>query len=301
MRMQILNCFVLLAVFYCTMPLCAGEKQGMPKGIAHKGLISDSYPENTMPAFEAACKSKFWGIEYDVRQTKDKKIVICHDDDVSRTSDGEGLVYEKTLVELQKFNFGVKKGMNDVRIPQFEEVFDLCHKNGKMQMIEIKDGASPEDVNKYWLSKILGKESGIRDRVPEGKEVCDVVVEKIKNAHAEKNTRIGCFTIRILLYVHKKYPDIQTHLFIGKRNFKKYLDPKKDMISMEKGSDAEKCLASVKSVGVKNTYLTKNIVEQFHDRGLSVDAWGISSQKEFDRMKAIGVDSVTLEDEKLLK
>ena len=70
---------------------------------------------------------------------------------------------------------------------------------------------------------------------------------------------------------------------------------------MKKGSDAEKCLASVKSVGVKAEYLNKTIVKQFHEHGLSVDAWGISSQKEFDRMKEIGVDSVTIEDEKLIK
>ena len=281
----------------------ATEKAVSPKAIAHKGIINkELYPENTMPAFEAACKSKFWGIEYDVRQTKDKKEVICHDDDVSKTSDGNGLVYEKTLEELQKFNFGVKKGMTEVRIPLFEEVFDLCHKNGKFQMIEIKDGASPEDVKKYWIGKFAGKGVGIRDRVPEGKEVCDVVVAKIKKAHAEKTTKIGCFTIRILLYVHNKYPDIQTHLFIGERNVNKYINQKNNKVSVKKGSDAEKCLASVKSVGVKAAYRkNKTIVKQFHDRGLSVDAWGIMSQAEYDRMKAIGVDSVTIEDESLLK
>lgn len=160
-----------------------------------------------MPAFIAASKSKIWGIEYDVRQTFDKKLVICHDENVSRTSDGQGLVYDMALAQLQQLNFGVKKGMSNVRIPQFDEVFDLCLANGKMQMIEIKDGT---ETVRYWAGKLGGKKLGIRDLVPEGKEVCDVVATKIKNTHSEQTTRIGCFTIRILLYVHDKYPYVQT-------------------------------------------------------------------------------------------
>ncbi len=278
-------------------PVAASEElQTTPFGIAHKGLIASSFPENTMPAFNAACKSKLKGIEYDVRQTSDKKVVICHDDEVDRTSDGKGFVYEMTLKELQKLNFGINKGMDNVRIPLFEEVFNLCLANGKMQIIEIKDGASKADVEKHLIGKVLG--NGIRDRVPEGKEVCDVVAAKIHEAHAEQTTKIGCFTIRILLYVHNKYPDIQTHLFIGKRNVKKYI--KNGKLSVGKG-DPAKCLASVKSVGVKAEYLTKTIVDGLHKRGLSVDAWGINTKDEFTRMKEIGVDSVTLEDETYLQ
>ena len=285
------NVVILLSICYCSLALYAGENQAIPKGIAHRGLTSVKYPENTLPAFEVACKSKFWGIEYDVRETYDKKLVICHDEDVSAASDGKGRICELRLKELLRLNFGVNKNMSNVQIPQFDEVFDLCHANGKMQIIEIKDGSDTSDAICFKL--------GLRERIPEGKGVCDVVAEKIKKCHAEKTTRIGCFTILILLYVHDFYPEIQTHLFIGDRNVDKYIKRKK--ISVKKGSDAEKCLASVKSVGVKSRYLTKDIVKGFHDRGLSVDAWGISSPKEYERMKSIGVDSVTLEDATFLK
>ena len=291
--------FGLLVVCLCVVTLWGDESQPAPHGIAHRGLTTESNPENTMPAFEAACKSKFWGVEYDVRQTYDKKLVICHDEDVSRTSDGSGLVYELKLKELQKLNFGEKIGMTDVRIPLFEEVFDLCLANGKMQVIEIKDGASLSDVEIYKTFRKFG----IRDRVAEGKEVCDVVAAKIKEAHAEQTTRIGCFTIRILQYVHTFYPDIQTHLFIGEHNYTKYISlTKKGLsVSVKGGSDAEKCLKSVKSVGVKASYLTASIVKEFHDRGLLVDAWGIKDKAGYEKMKSFGVDSVTLEDEAILQ
>ena len=301
----------------CLAMLGIGELHAKPRGIAHRGLISASYPENTMPAFEAACKSNIWGIEYDVRQTSDKKIVICHDVSVESTSDGIGLVYDLKLEELKRLNFGVKKGMSDVRIPEFDEVFDLCLANGKMQVIEIKDGASIEDVKKYWIKKLgkklgkrlgikiklpktLLKKYGIRDRVPEGIEVCDVVAAKIRKAKAEKTTTIACFTIRILQYVQKNYPDIQTHLFIGDRNFDKYIDTAEDKVLVEKGLPDE-CLVSVKSVGVKADYLTAAIVRDFHARGLTVDAWNVNSKEVYERMIKIGVDSVTLDDEALLQ
>ena len=90
-------------------------------------------------------------------------------------------------------------------------------------------------------------------------------------------------------------------MFIGERNVDKYINQKNNKVSVEKGSDAEKCLVSVKSVGVKAAYLNKTIVKQFHERGLSVDAWGIETQADYDKMKAMGVDSVTIEDESFLK
>lgn len=48
--------------------------------IAHRGYwTKNSVPENSRIAFKRALALKIYGAEFDVRQTKDGKIVVCHD------------------------------------------------------------------------------------------------------------------------------------------------------------------------------------------------------------------------------
>ena len=73
----------------------------MSKIFAHRGF-SGKYPENTMLAFEKAVEIGVDGIELDVHLTKDNELVIIHDEDIKRTTNGEGLVKDMTLEELKK-------------------------------------------------------------------------------------------------------------------------------------------------------------------------------------------------------
>ena len=282
LRNSILTVCVLLVACGPKVPK-ADETHVDPKVIAHRGLISQDYPENTMPAIVSACKSSVFGIEYDVRLTKDNKLVVTHDEDISSTSNGKGKVFKLTLNELQKYNFGGKKSQQHVPIATFEEAFYACEASRKFQVIEIKDGAE------YPKAK----------RLDEGKAVAQAIAEKVKTAGNEQRVVIGCFTTKILLHVQERYPNIGTHLFIGKRNVKEYISKKR--VYAKPGSDAEKCLRGLKSVGVMSSALTREVVDDFHRMGKEVNAWGIENRTEYERMKSIGVDSVTLEDVGLLK
>lgn len=71
-----------------------------PLVVAHRGASLER-PENTLPAFEAAVRAGADAVELDVRLTADGIPVICHDADVSRVTDGAGLVHELTLAELK--------------------------------------------------------------------------------------------------------------------------------------------------------------------------------------------------------
>ncbi len=66
--------------------------------VAHRGA-SVEQPENTITAFEAAIDAGADAVEFDVRMTADGHAVVMHDPDVSRTTDGRGLVAEMTLEE----------------------------------------------------------------------------------------------------------------------------------------------------------------------------------------------------------
>lgn len=89
---------------------------------AHRG-VSALMPENTLPAFGAALALGADEIEFDVRLTKDKQLVVSHDPELVRISDGNGLVMEHTLEELRQVNIGVRHGWQ-VSFCTPEEVFE---------------------------------------------------------------------------------------------------------------------------------------------------------------------------------
>ena len=68
---------------------------------AHRGASAYA-PENTMAAFYEAEKRGADGIELDVQMTKDGVLVVLHDEDVARTSNGRGLAREMTLSQLRE-------------------------------------------------------------------------------------------------------------------------------------------------------------------------------------------------------
>ena len=72
--------------------------------VAHRGL-SQKYPENTLEGFKAALMQHIDMLEIDVHFTKDKQLVVIHDDSIDRTSNQKGKVKDFTLEELKQFDF----------------------------------------------------------------------------------------------------------------------------------------------------------------------------------------------------
>ncbi len=66
---------------------------------AHRGLFG-SVPENTLAAFHLAREAEV-GIELDVRLTKDKQVVVFHDDTLQRAAGAKSKIEDLTYQELQ--------------------------------------------------------------------------------------------------------------------------------------------------------------------------------------------------------
>ena len=73
--------------------------------LAHRGG-GGLWPENTMMAFAGAANLGVDGLELDIHQTKDGRLIIIHDPTVDRISDGSGAVKNMTLAEVQSVDAG---------------------------------------------------------------------------------------------------------------------------------------------------------------------------------------------------
>jgi len=88
---------------------------------AHRG-VSALMPENTLPSFAAAIALGADEIEFDIRLTKDGKLIVSHDDSLDRISDSTGKLSDYTLEELRRVNIGIHHGWH-VSFCTAEEVF----------------------------------------------------------------------------------------------------------------------------------------------------------------------------------
>ena len=120
---------------------------------AHRGLWNEQYPENSLSAFAHAVQNGY-GIELDVHLTKDKKVMVFHDDSLERMCGVRGWIEDHTLAELRTLRLG---GTQEV-IPLLTEVFSVV--DGKVPiLIEIKGTSRNAEICEY-LAPVMDKYHG---------------------------------------------------------------------------------------------------------------------------------------------
>lgn len=110
------------------------------KYIAHRGF-SSVYPENTIPAIDAAIKKGYYGVEFDIHTTKDGIWILNHDSDIDKMTNGTGEISEMTYDELQEYNIDNGNGIENyenLKLPKFEDALKLISESGVVPFIEIK-------------------------------------------------------------------------------------------------------------------------------------------------------------------
>jgi len=70
---------------------------------AHQGGSFEG-PSSTIAAISNALKNGATAVELDVHATKDRKIVVCHDETVDRTTNHQGSIANFTLAEIQEMD-----------------------------------------------------------------------------------------------------------------------------------------------------------------------------------------------------
>lgn len=109
--------------------------------IAHRGESHDA-PENTLAAIDLAWHRNAAAVEIDVQLSRDKKIVVIHDENTWRVAGIDKMVADQSLAELKQLDVGRHKGMPwaNERIPTLAEVCATVPKHKRLA-IEIKCGA----------------------------------------------------------------------------------------------------------------------------------------------------------------
>ncbi len=221
---------------------------------AHRGL-SAIEPENTLPAFKAACEAKYNYVEFDIEPTSDGKWIVMHDDDLRRTTNGHGKITERTLVEVSalKIDNGANiENYTDLRVPTFEEtmaLLDRYYPNTK-PMIEIKS---------------IGKNN------------LDSLIEFFKDYAARgRSTIVISFDKDIIDTLYKECPE-QTYWLLTSELSDEAVDFCKNHGNMR---------AAFNGNNAKNT---DSVINSAIDAGIPLAAWTVDSPDTLKNLYDLGV------------
>lgn len=117
-----------------------------PLVIAHRGSSKEA-PENTMAAFRLALEQGCDAIEIDIHLSADRRIIVCHDATIDRTTNGTGAIKEMTAAQLRQYDAGSWFGESFAgeRLPLLDEMLDLVPASIGIN-IEIKSYQNPDVI-----------------------------------------------------------------------------------------------------------------------------------------------------------
>ncbi len=227
----------------------------MTKIFGHRGF-SGEYPENTMLSFKKAIEAGADGIELDVHFTKDKEIVICHDELIDRTSNGSGYIKDYTYEELCRFDFyGKFEGKYEFqKIPTLREYLELVAPiDGFITNIELKTG----------VFEYIGIEKA--------------VIDLLEKYNLKDRTILSSFNHYTILRCREIAPEIKTGFLT-------------DTWILDMWDYAKKY--GVECVHPDFPYLTEENVRRLKEEGLEINTWTVNKAEDIKRLAALGVDTL---------
>ena len=132
------------------------EEESGPKYVAHRGY-SQYYVDNTEASFRAAAQKPFYGIETDIRKTKDGYFVCNHDAEVKYAGGSKKTISSTKRDALLSKPLVNTKTEEDAYLCTFETYLQVCKAGNKVAVIELKDSLYSQD-DLYSILEIIDNE-----------------------------------------------------------------------------------------------------------------------------------------------
>lgn len=231
----------------------------VPTIFAHRGASAYA-PENTMAAFELAAIQGAQAVEFDVKLTTDKQVVIHHDQTLERTTNGTGHITKRSYAELKELDAGSWKSekYRGEKIPLLSDVLEAVGKKVLIN-IELTNYATPMDGLVSFTAAI------------------------VKKHNLQKRIMFSSFYFTNLVTARRLLPDVPIGLLIldGRQGWHQR------MVSRLIRFDAD------------HPYLTdvnENMVTRLHKQNRRVNVWTVNDPKDMRDLRSMGVDGIFTDD-----
>jgi len=221
--------------------------------VAHRGL-SGVETENTINAFIAAGNRSYFGIECDIRASKDNKLIVTHDDTLLRLGLLNLYIPSFKYEEIKKFTLVDRKTGNlsdHSFIPLFHEYLSICKTYQKVAVVELKGGLTNTHL--------------------------DQVLRDIDHYYDRSQVYIISFNHNYLTYLHKIDPTITYFLLTG--------DITED--------NFEFCEKHHIHIDCDYQHLDDATIKRFHLINLKVCVYTVDDKETAEKLIKLGVDYIT--------
>ena len=272
MGLRKMKFFNIALLFFLTAAAVAGDI-AMPVLYGHRG-DQEMGLQNTMSAFRGAWQNNCRGVELDVRQTKDGKLICFHDADFSKLAGDKRKVANLTYDEIKKIDISCFKHpmFKDEHPPLLEEVFAEMPKGFNLH-IEVKansvDGDFPQRLRE--------------------------LMQKYR-VDSEQITVVS-FDEDVLRNLNRKTPGIQNMWIVGLRCCRN--------LGMGKGDDItkveDKLIAKLKDIGCTGVSFAagdsrikfdRRFTDKLKKSGLQYSFWLVNDLWQLRRLAEYGAETV---------
>lgn len=113
---------------------------------AHRGWLSPTEVENSLPVMEKTARAGVSMIEFDLRRSSDGRLYLLHDATLDRTTDATGPILSKSAAELSRVHLREPETGHLVEaIPTFDQFLAWAQHQQVELMVDLKD-APPAQV-----------------------------------------------------------------------------------------------------------------------------------------------------------
>ncbi|WP_423130225.1 glycerophosphodiester phosphodiesterase family protein [Gaoshiqia sp. Z1-71] len=222
-----------------------------PEFSSHRGSSLEA-PENTLAAVRLAWEQGADAVEIDIHLSKDKRLMVIHDDNTRKTSGQNFVVKETDSRILRTLDVGSFKGagFKGEKIPFLEEIIATVPPGRKL-IIELKCGV----------------------------ECLPYLKKVIKKSKKGKQIALISFDFKTITEAKKIFPGNECHWLI---NGRAGLEAK-----IQQAANA-----GLDAVDIKHTDIDKEMVELAHRYRLKVMAWTVDQPADALRLIGLGIDGI---------
>ena len=250
-------------------------------------------PEESMMAFENCVSNESFNVdvfEFDLHITKDKQLVLLHDDTLDRTTDSlevfgveEAKPEDYTYDELRTLNIGAK----------------FVDENGEMPYADLHGEAVPDNLKIVKVDDILDflEAHGHYDYIIEikngeqlGKKGVDILYNVLVERNLLDRVIFGTFNEEVSLYVDAHHPDLKRSATINEvlafyraaMTNEEYFEPKYVALQIPYNMPYR----MIVNLG------TTKVINYAHKHNIAVQYWTINKENELEYLASIGADCI---------
>lgn len=248
------------------------------------------YPENSIGAMKVAIDlPKVTTLEMDCHITKDKKVVVYHDDFLNpkfvtykggkelSKKDNKALLYNYTFKELSQFDIGTKGNVDFPEQKKTSTSIALLS-----DLIDASEAYAKEKrtAPMFYNIETKSKDGNDHKAHPAPQEFSDLILEVVIEKNIAPRTVIQSFDKRTIQYIRKAYPQIKTSYLIDGKNTK----------SIQELVDELGFTPFIISPNYK--IVTEKMIKDAHALGIKVIPWTVNTKAEIRALEQLQVDGI---------